>query len=243
MKPEEIRIMDRHKRIPRIFAVTALALSAALMPGQATGEPPEEPPNNVLARELAVMNGEIDAGKIPPLSAGVVRALEQTYGEDEAGVGIQSHETGNVPVPPSRVSGTGGCPNVFRRDGRPDNIRVNQDCTLRRQAEEWVGVNPRDFANVLAGQNDSMVGFNHCGYDWSLDTGRTWGSVGTQPPPFYQELFVQTADTADACSDPSGTFDHLGNAYVTGVFFDVADLESSIWVAKSNWPIKGRLYH
>ena len=134
-----------------------------------------------------------------------------------------------------------GCPNIFH--GRVDNIRVNQDCTLRRQAEEWVGVNPRDFKNVLAGQNDSRVGFNHCGYDWSLDRGRRWGDTGTSPPPFYQELFVQTNDTADACSDPAGTFDHLGNAYVTGVFFDVADVESSIWVAKSNAPLKGRLYH
>jgi hypothetical protein len=88
-----------------------------------------------------------------------------------------------------------------------------------------------------------MVGFNHCGYDWSLDKGQRWGSVGTQPPPFYQELFFQTGDTADACSDPSGTFDHLGNAYVTGVFFEVADNESSIWVAKSNWPNGGAFYH
>jgi hypothetical protein len=27
------------------------------------------------------------------------------------------------------------------------------------------------------------------------------------------------------------------------VFFDVADVESAIWVAKSRWPIKGRFYH
>ena len=66
---------------------------------------------------------------------------------------------------------------------------MNQDCSLRRQAEEWVGVNPRDFDNVIAGQNDSMVGFNHCGYDFSFDRGRSWASVGTSPPPFYQELF------------------------------------------------------
>jgi hypothetical protein len=134
-----------------------------------------------------------------------------------------------------------GCPNTFH--GRVDNIRVNQDCSLRRQAEEWVGVNPRDFDNVIAGQNDSMVGFNHCGYDFSFDRGRSWASVGTSPPPFYQELFTGTNDTADACSDPAGTFDHLGNAYVTGVFFEIADAESSIWVAKSNWPNGGAFYH
>jgi hypothetical protein len=133
-----------------------------------------------------------------------------------------------------------GCSNTFH--GKVDNIRVNQDCGLRRQAEEWIGVNPRDFDNITAGQNDSMVGFNHCGYDFSFDGGDSWASVGTSPPPFYQELF-KTGDTADACSDPVGTFDHLGNAYVTGVFFEVADIESSIWVAKSNWPNGGAFYH
>jgi hypothetical protein len=133
-----------------------------------------------------------------------------------------------------------GCPNTFH--GKVDNIRVNQDCGLRRQAEEWIGVNPRDFDNLVAGQNDSMVGFNHCGYDFSFDGGDSWASVGTSPPPFYQELF-KTNDTADACSDPAGSFDHLGNAYVTGVFFEVADVESSIWVAKSNWPNGGAFWH
>ena len=59
---------------------------------------------------------------------------------------------------------------------RPDDeLRVNQDCSLRRQAEEVIAVNPRDADNLIAGQNDSRVGFNHCGYDYSLDGGRTWG--------------------------------------------------------------------
>jgi hypothetical protein len=228
---------------------TVTVVITVLYPGFAGGSK-EGPPNNVLARALAVANGEVEPTKFDkPLSAGVMLALEEKYGDRGEAAGIasasQSSSSSSSFAPPSRSSGTNGCPNVFEGDddgGPPDNIRVNQDCTLRRQAEEWVGVNPRDFSNVLAGQNDSMVGFNHCGYDWSLNRGQVWGSVGTQPPPFYQELF-QTGDTADACSDPAGTFDHLGNAYVTGVFFEVADIESSIWVAKSNWPIKGRFYH
>jgi hypothetical protein len=150
-----------------------------------------------------------------------------------------SHNSGEGSAYPV-WKGSKGCSNTFH--GKVDNIRVNQDCTLRRQAEEWIGVNPRDFDNLTAGQNDSMVGFNHCGYDFSFNGGDSWASVGTSPPPFYQELF-QTNDTADACSDPAGSFDHLGNAYVTGVFFEVADVESSIWVAKSNWPNGGAFYH
>ena len=234
-------------RLGALFAAVGVAAVAAvvLLPGAATSNQ-DEPQNNVLARALAVDNGDVTPTKFDKaLSAGVMRALHAAYDEDEgaaagAAAFSASSSANDTSVPPSDNDDTNGCPKVFK--GHPDNIRVNQDCSLRRQAEEWVGVNPRDFSNVLAGQNDSMVGFNHCGYDWSLNRGDDWGSVGTSPPPFYQELFL-TGDTADACSDPAGSFDHLGNAYVTGVFFDVADVESAIWVAKSNAPLKGRMYH
>jgi hypothetical protein len=198
---------------------------------------------------------------LPPVSGGVMTALLErldaarvqagAFAPASGRAGEQGDDNGSKDAlaPPSRP-GSQGCPNVFRGDddddgdgrGGVDNIRVNQDCTLRRQAEEWVGVNPRDFSNVLAGQNDSRAGFNLCGYDWSLDRGRTWGDTGTSPPPFYQEI-LDDGHTADACSDPSGTFDELGNAYVTGVFFDVFSPASAIFVARSNYPIKGRFYH
>ena len=148
-----------------------------------------------------------------------------------------------------------GCSNTFgggggsghRDDGDDEgggtkNIRVNQDCTLRRQAEEWVGVNPRDFDNVVAGQNDSVIGFNHCGYDFSFNQGRSWASVGTAPPPFWQ-FILKDGHTSDACSDPAGSFDHLGNAYATGVLFDINSPASAIPIVKSNWPNGGALWH
>ncbi|HEY3194917.1 MAG TPA: hypothetical protein VGK42_06740, partial [Candidatus Dormibacteraeota bacterium] len=47
------------------------------------------------------------------------------------------------------------------------NVRVNQDCSFRRQAETDITFNPADPTNLLAGQNDSRVGFNQCGIDWS----------------------------------------------------------------------------
>jgi hypothetical protein len=234
------------RRIAIVGALaTATAAVAVLVPGSAGGDP-DKPANKILARALAIERGDLEPTKVDKaLSGGVMQALHAVYGgEGRPGAGIASASSSSPSVaPPSQSKDTNGCPNVFKgTGGRPDNIRVNQDCSLRRQAEEWVGVNPLDFSNVLAGQNDSLVGFNHCGYDWSLDRGDTWGSVGTSPPPFYQELFP-SGDTADACSDPSGTFDHLGNAYVTGVFFEAVDAESSIWVAKSNAPFKGRFYH
>jgi hypothetical protein len=204
------------------------------------------PANNVLANAVAVELGRTKADLKSPyarVSSGAVNAALERMGvfqkrlaKSKTRFRHANHNDGAYAV----WRNSKGCPNTFH--GRVANIRVNQDCGLRRQAEEWIGVNPRDFDNLTAGQNDSMVGFNHCGYDFSFDRGKSWASVGTSPPPFYQELFL-TGDTADACSDPAGTFDHLGNAYVTGVFFEVADVESSIWVAKSNWPNGGAFYH
>ena len=69
---------------------------------------------------------------------------------------------------------TEGCQNVFHRHGKV-NIRVNQDCSFRRQAEEAIQINPLDERNMVAGQNDSRIGFNHCGYDWTFNGGRTRG--------------------------------------------------------------------
>jgi hypothetical protein len=243
----------------RLIALTA-ALTVALIPGGSSSQP-TGPRNNVLARALAVERGVAAHGvqsggkpfPIAPLSGGVMQQLTEAFPmagsqAPSAGPGAALLSGGGIPSGESlgcrkvRPGGGSGRDSAGVNLATPDNIRVNQDCTLRRQAEEWVGVNPRAPSNVLGGQNDNVVGFNHCGYDWSLMRGRRWGSVGTQPPPFYQELFP-TGDTADACSDPAGAFDHLGNAYVTGVFFDVADIESAIWVAKSSWPIKGRFYH
>jgi hypothetical protein len=116
---------------------------------------------------------------------------------------------------------------------------VNQDCSFRRQAEEMIQINPLDEKNIIAGQNDSRIGYNHCGYDWSFDGAKNWGD---QLPPFWQ--FVQVDDhTADACSDPTGAWDSRGNAYVGGVLFDIASDANSVIVMKSNAGNGGAFYH
>jgi hypothetical protein len=205
------------------------------------------PANPILARAVAIELGQVKPeGKESALrlSSGVVQATLERMGKVPAGPSqgnrarsLRGSGGGVHGIPDNKSE---GCQNVFH--GPVKNTRVNQDCTLRRQAEEWVGVNPRDFDNVLAGQNDSVIGFNHCGYDWSLNNGKDWGSVGTAPPPFWQQFLFDNR-TSDACSDPAGTFDHLGNAYVTGVFFNVAYPSNGIFVAKSNWPNGGIFYH
>jgi hypothetical protein len=244
--------------IAGLLLIASVAVVGLVSAGDAGGK--GQPANKVLAQAVAV---ELGHAKVNPKSP-FARVSGSTVNSalDRMGV-IQrrlaksknrfkaryAHGGGGV-YEISRSSE--GCPNVFGGGGGRDgddhdggsvkNTRVNQDCGLRRQAEEWVGVNPRDFDNVLAGQNDSVIGFNHCGYDFSFNKGRTWGSVGTAPPPFWQFVLAD-GHTSDACSDPAGTFDHLGNAYATGVLFDIASPASAIPVVKSNWPNGGAFWH
>lgn len=134
--------------------------------------------------------------------------------------------------------------------GAGPNVRVNQDCTFRRQAEEEIVANPANPRNLLAGQNDSRVGFNQCGIDYSLDAGRTWGD---QLPPFRQKLnnppaqLPTTGDpnqhtilgdpgtlhTYDAASDPAVAFDSAGRGFFSCVVFDVASNASGLFVTQS----------
>jgi hypothetical protein len=192
--------------------------------------------NNVLNKAVKFEEGlaASDGFRVNVSGGTVTTALEATgFLQRRAG-----HNAGKVPAMSSL--GTQGCQNRFTGGGPGGpNIRVNQDCSLRRQAEEVVVANPTNSRNLVAGQNDSRIGFNHCGYDWSRDRGKTWGD---QVPPFYQFVMAD-GHTADACSDPTATFDSKGNAYVGGVLFDVGSAASAFVVAKSNAGIGGAFYH
>ena len=65
---------------------------------------------------------------------------------------------------------------------RTGNTRVNQDCTYRRQAEEEIVYNPADPSNLVAGQNDSRVGFNQCGTDFSTNERQELGRRAAAVP-------------------------------------------------------------
>jgi hypothetical protein len=206
---------------------------AVLRPGGATSQIVG---NNVLNKAVKFEEGRAasDGFRVNVSGGTVTAALEATgFLQRRAG-----HKAGKVPAMSSL--GTQGCQNRFTGGGPGGpNIRVNQDCSLRRQAEEVVVANPTNSKNLIAGQNDSRIGFNHCGYDWSFDRGRTWGD---QVPPFWQFVMAD-GHTADACSDPTATFDSKGNAYVGGVLFDVGSAASAFVVAKSNAGIGGAFYH
>jgi hypothetical protein len=175
------------------------------------------------------------------ISSGALYAVLEASGElarrAEEATGLDAQSRSFQPRSPSKAD-TQGCQNEFGRRG-PRNIRVNQDCSLRRQAEEVIAVNPTNNKNLIAGMNDSRIGFNHCGYAWSFDGGKTWGD---QVPPFWQFVMAD-GHTADACSDPTVTFDADGNAYVGGVLFDLGSAASAFVVAKSNAGIGGSFYH
>jgi len=137
-------------------------------------------------------------------------------------------------APPDATASALGCANR----GSVTNPRVNQDCTLRRQAEEQVAVNPVDATNVIAGQNDSRIGFNHCGFDYSLNRGVTFGDG---LPPFWQH-FSPLNHTYDFASDPAVTFDGTGRAWFSCVVADVATNASGLIAVRSTPGLKGSAY-
>ena len=224
----------------RLLLIPALVVTLAAIllftPQAVTQVNSAGPANHVLGHALAVALGTAkQAPHQQYVSSEVVYALMQSSGALD-----QRARAAARPAAPLSFSGLGtqGCQNIFK-NGDLLNIRVNQDCSLRRQAEEVVVANPNNPRNLIAGQNDSRVGFNKCGYDWSFDGGLTWGD---QLPPFYQFVNADGV-TFDACSDPTATFDAAGNAYVGGVLFEINYADSAFLVEKSNAGIGGAFYH
>jgi hypothetical protein len=169
-------------------------------------------------------------GKAMPHPAG---GTEVTFDEERA-AGADATRAGSADEPPDASVSALGCANR----GSATNPRLNQDCTLRRQAEEQVAVNPFDATNVVAGQNDSRVGFNKCGFDYSLDAGAQWGDG---QPPFFQHLSL-LGHTYDAASDPAVTFDGTGRAWFSCVLFDANTNATGLAVIPSTPLLKGSAY-
>jgi hypothetical protein len=233
--------MKMNFRLLAIPALLLIAIALLLLAPQfattANSAYPNVVKNKVLAHALDVELGRVKPAKWEQhVSSGVLYSLLQATGELDR----RASAVKNAPSPklPSALN-TQGCQNVFSALGLPDNIRVNQDCSLRRQAEEVVVANPTNPKNLIAGQNDSRIGYNHCGYDFSFDSGRTWGD---QIPPFYGVVNLDGV-VFDACSDPTATFDSAGNAYIGGVFFEIFFADSAFLVQKSNAPIGGAFFH
>ncbi len=194
-------------------------------------------PNRVLQRNADILSGRVQAReKEMFVSSGAMEVYMETLAARSGATTRTVGRASSVGVRNTSLNSL-GCSNVFA--GAFPNIRVNQDCTLRRQAEEAIAVNPLDASNLIASQNDSRLGFNHCGTDFSLDRGGKWGD---EVPPFYQFIMANGV-SPDACSDPTMVFDSRGNAYFGGILFQVNLPGSAVVVTKSNAANKGTFWH
>jgi hypothetical protein len=133
------------------------------------------------------------------------------------------------------------------------SVRVNQDCTYRRQAEEDITYNPVNPTNLTGGSNDSRVGYNQCSIDYSINNGRTWGDM---LPPFRQRLNSPelngpntiagdpgTFKTYDFASDPAPAIDSQGRAYFSCVMLDLDLIATGLYVTQSPQGAQGSFYY
>ena len=211
------------ERIPLLIAAgTGLVVGGGFLGQSAVAAP--NPVIDPASGHAALGNGK----PLPHLSGGTEVSFD-----DERAVGSDAQAGSSDGAPDAAVSAL-GCANR----GSATNPRVNQDCTLRRQAEEQVVVNPADPSNVIAGQNDSRIGFNHCGFDYSLDGGSHWGDG---LPPFFQHL-SPIGHTYDAASDPAVAVDGNGRSWFSCVVFDLNSNASGLFASPSTAGLKGSAY-
>lgn len=203
-----------------VVVVGAGALLAALIGSPADATNPNLAPNS---------HGRMANGKLLPHVSG---GTEVTFVDERAQA---ADLAAGSDAPPDGTASALGCANR----GSATNVRVNQDCTARRQAEEQVAVNPVDPSNIVAGQNDSRVGFNKCGFDYSLNGGAAWGDG---QPGFFQHLNPFTGHTYDAASDPAVTVDGTGIAWYSCVVFDLNSNATGLFAVPSTAALKGAAY-
>ncbi len=214
-----------------------LIIAAALIAvprDQVSSQTPRVTPHRGIARTLEVMNGRaVPNPRERFVSTGLVNAYLESV-ERTLAPGIERTGT---PPPPVSAAGL-GCANTFF--GPINNVRVNQDCSFRRQAEEAIAIDPNDPNHLIASSNDSRIGFNHCGVEASFNRGRTW--IDTGVPPLWS-FILRNGHTSDAGTDPTMAFDSNSNAYFSCLLFSPFYAENAIVVVKSNAAFGGTFYH
>lgn len=176
---------------------------------------------------------------IPMMSGGREQAVAESLGLSAVRVRAASAPSYRLPT-----IETWGCPKVFKREGFPNNVRVNQDCGFRQQAEEWVAVNPTDPKNIVASSNDSKYSGNRTGVEFSLDGGKHWGDAELPVGRFAAEFVPGGEWSFDAITDPAHAWDAKGNLYYSAIAFDVfQDFNDALIVWKANSCLKGSALH
>ena len=251
------------------IVVGALTATTSVLPVGAQDSPAKRAAKGELKAPVLNMQVQKDGQTVtvtrtlPFISAGTINAAAQALGLSGS-QDMRQEESDNTPTADQMGTtsvgsgpGTLGCD---RDQGAKGNERVNQDCTFRRQAEELITYNPIDPNNLLAGQNDSRVGFNQCGIDWSTDNGKHWGDL---LPPFRQRLNAPqfmgpsasnpnnntigggpgTLHTYDAGSDPAAAMDSSGRGYFSCVVFDVFSNATGLYVTQSPVGADGSFFY
>lgn len=247
----------------RLFAVGAIA--AVIIAGVVVFTRPSVARANALQRAASgqLRQTFIDVGNgkrraLPTFSAGLVDSASASSGTAAA---PNTQAAPNVQAAPNAAqSGTLGCSNRNPAPSSLHNVRVNQDCTYRVQAEEGIAFNPAAPNNLIAGMNDERQGFNLGAFAYSFDNGATWGDG---PPPFYQKINDPSQEKAtksdpnnhtitglpgngftyDGGSDPMLTFDSEGRAFDGLVAFDrVAGNGGAVMVTQSPVGADGTFY-
>src|SRR5690348_7919770 len=122
--------------LPALAVVLALSVLESAHGQNSRGA--GRPANNILRRALDIEMGRVQARvNEPRVSSGVLYTLLTSSGEIQRRVAAASGLVPNLAprtLLPNLGAKTAGCTNVFS-NGTTRNIRVNQDCSLRRQAE------------------------------------------------------------------------------------------------------------
>lgn len=179
-------------------------------------------------------------GRLVPMpSSGRERAVLESLSLGATGTSAAAAKSFTLPT-----IKTYGCPNVFRRRGFPKNVRVNQDCGFRLQAEEWVAVDPTDPKNIVASANDSKYFGNRTGVEFSLDGGKHWGDSELPVGRFAADFVPGDQWSFDAITDPAHAWDAKGNLYYSAIAFDVfQDFNDALIVWKANSCLEGSALH
>lgn len=202
----------------------------------------------------AILNTGTVSKQMPFLSdAAIITAKAALNNEEEdKAVGADIAAGGEFGLAGDATGSGPGALGCASRDKGKGNKRVNQDCTFRRQAEEDIAANPSNPNQLTAGQNDSRVGFNQCGIDFSTDGGKHWGDM---LPPFRQRFNSPESDgpntvvggqgtdkTYDFGSDPTVAWDSTGHAYFSCLMLDIATDATGMYVVQSPPGAEGSFY-
>jgi len=229
------------KRRIRLGGLIVVTMAAALLVPATTSSALPSVPERIADGTLKPAYVKVAGGmkRMPFLSGSRTEPLSQ----GPAGVQVRS----GAPDGSGFAVESLGC--ADRNKGR--DVRVNQDCTYRRQAEEDIVSDPNNPSNLVAGMNDSLIGWNRTSLDFSVDGGTHWGAISTAPFGYRlndpNDLLPTKADpnrhtikggpgslhAYDACSDPYLAADSRGRFFYTCVGFDIAFNDSLAFVVPS----------